>query len=244
MVIRENLAAKVAAELRVFIADDLQPGAQLPSEKDLAERWGVSRTTLREALWLLWSEGLLVRRWGVGTFVADSSEPVVIGSSSIIPIRDAIRSAGHEPTVSYGRVERVGADAEVAQALALDGVATVWRVDRVFDVDETPAVFLRDYVPTRLNGRELDLTPLTDVNVDLLTLLSGMGRTRVIRMEVQMEAAGASGEIATLLKVAPGTPLLRAVQSSYSETGHPVIFSDIHYRTDTVRLRFVRTART
>ncbi|MGI5157278.1 GntR family transcriptional regulator [Microbispora sp. CA-102843] len=244
MVIRENLAAKVATELRAYIADQLGPGSQLPSEKELAERWGVSRNTLREALWLLWSEGLLVRRWGVGTFVADSSEPVVVSSTSIIPIRDAVRMAGHEPTVSHADAETIPAPAEIARALGLEEASPVWRVDRVFDVDETPAVFLRDYVPTRLNGRDLDLTPLTDVNIDLLTVLSTSGHTRIARMEVQMEAAGASGEIAVRLKAPTGHPLLRAVQSSYSAAGNIVIFSDIHYRTDTIRLRFVRTART
>jgi DNA-binding GntR family transcriptional regulator len=63
---------RVAAHLRLLVSRrGRKPGAALPSEKDLCAELGVSRNTVRRAYELLVAEGLVVRRQGVGAFVAD-----------------------------------------------------------------------------------------------------------------------------------------------------------------------------
>lgn len=68
-----SLADRVTEALTLLVrGSDFPPGARLPSEKDMASRFGVSRTVMREAISRLKSEGLVESRQGVGIFVRDS----------------------------------------------------------------------------------------------------------------------------------------------------------------------------
>lgn len=240
---RSNLSSQIAGELRQLIAEELEAGARLPAEKELAERLQVSRNTLREALWLLWSEGLLVRRWGVGTFVRDVDEPVALSLTDVAPLREIIRAAGHDPSLTEVDIEREPCPDDAAKALAVPAGDDVWRVDRVFAVDGTPVAFLREWVPGELNGRAIDPTVLKDVNADMLSLLRDTARSRIVRMEAQLEAIAATDEVAGVLAVEPGAPLIRSVQASYADSGPIVIYSHVYYDTSVIGLRLVRTAR-
>lgn len=237
---RPRLASDVALEIRQMITTELTPGAKLPSEKDIADRLGVSRNTVREALLVLWNEGLVTRRWGVGTFVREADEPIAQGLTWVPPMTTLIRGSGHEPSLSSVEIEQVDCPDDAATALSLAAGARVWSVARTFAIDGNPVVTLLDWLPTEINGRAIDPTALKDVNADMLTLLRDTARCRVVRMEAQLAAIGAEGEIASALAVDAGAHLIMATQVSVSETGAVVIFSRNYYRTDVTQLRLVR----
>ena len=68
----DPLKTRLHRELKERIANGHYPsGIQLPSEAEMVEQYGVSRSTVRSALSALEAEGLIVRRWGVGTFVCE-----------------------------------------------------------------------------------------------------------------------------------------------------------------------------
>jgi len=238
-----RLASQAASELRHVIAREFPAGAQLPSEKDLAERIGVSRNTVREALGLLEFDGLIVRRWGSGTFVRDSSDPVSVSMTDIVPIRDVIRGSGREPDFTYFDVTAIPCPQGMAESFGCRPGDDTWRIDRIFAVDGTPVVFLRDHVPTRIKGREFDPRPLKDADIDLLSLLRDATHSRITSMEAELYAVSATGELTTWLRVKRGHPLLRVVQLSYAADGRILIDSDIHYRTDTITLQLRRQVR-
>lgn len=78
----EKLSAAVVRQIELLILRGLlRPGERLPGERDLAERMGVSRPSLREALAELQARGLLVTRAGAGVYVAD-----VLGSAFSEPL--------------------------------------------------------------------------------------------------------------------------------------------------------------
>ncbi|MCX7933667.1 MAG: GntR family transcriptional regulator, partial [Planctomycetota bacterium] len=71
---RKLLRHEVADHLRIRIRKEYQPGDRLPSEAKLCEELQVSLVTLREALSILAHEGLIVRKHGSGTYVAEHSD--------------------------------------------------------------------------------------------------------------------------------------------------------------------------
>ncbi len=78
----EAIYSQIAKLLKEEIASFLKPGECLPSENDLAERFGVNRHTIRRAVEDLIDSGLLERRHGKGTFVLDGPADYVLGSGT------------------------------------------------------------------------------------------------------------------------------------------------------------------
>lgn len=83
--VKERLVDRVVEELeRLIISGDLEPGAKLPPERQLAERVGVSRTVLREAVRILVTKGLLATKHGVGTVVQQVSTDTFVENMSLL----------------------------------------------------------------------------------------------------------------------------------------------------------------
>ena len=239
-------AAVAARELRDLIARELSAGDRMPSETELARRLDVSRVTIRDALGQLWVEGLVTRRWGVGTFVRDRAATAAPMTQTLIDVDELgalptmITEAGHTPSLTHFATSRSPCPAELAPRLELAEGTPVWRVERCVAVDGDSAIVLYDHVPATLNGRALDPAPLSEVTGDLPTLCRHAG-SRLVRMEARLGAVTAEPPITTHLSVEPGTPLINAHQVSYDESGTPVIDTDVYYRTDVYALVVVRT---
>ena len=115
----DPLKTRLHRELKERIADGHYPsGIQLPSEAELVERYGVSRSTVRSALSALEAEGLIVRRWGVGTFVCDR-QSIANPISEAVDFRELIAASGFTPEVSVGQASLVKADCDNAAVLAV-----------------------------------------------------------------------------------------------------------------------------
>lgn len=88
--------AQVERDLRAVIDQGVEAGVQLPTEKDLAALYGVSRITVRQALAALADLGYVERRQGMGTFVADRPRLVQHDVGLMTPWRDRFRAAGEK----------------------------------------------------------------------------------------------------------------------------------------------------
>jgi GntR family transcriptional regulator len=132
-------------------ANEWKPGDRLPTEQELAERYGCSLITVRRALDELRREGRLERSRGRGTFVTEA--PIVRDLVGQVGFADEVRSLGYEPyaLVVEARVEI--ASAGVAMALALGNRDEVFFLERVRGADGTPLLLEQVALPAaRLPG--------------------------------------------------------------------------------------------
>src|ERR1044072_6318178 len=115
---RKTLTEVALQELRQAITDGtFRPGSQLPTEAELCELLGVSRTVVREALRVLEDDGLVARRHGVGTFVRNL--PIIKNLNFNFGITEMIESAGLKPGTSDLSFRKDTADEEKAKQLAV-----------------------------------------------------------------------------------------------------------------------------
>src|SRR5919202_2869634 len=132
MALYEEVASRLRAQI---LAGEYQPGARLPTQRDLARAWGIALPTMRQALEKLIDEGLLRAEHGVGTFVADLDhydEPYTLGSFDSV-----LRERGVEVETRFVAVSaRAEADEAGAQLHVSDreGLVVVARVRLVGDV--------------------------------------------------------------------------------------------------------------
>ena len=232
------LYAQASAALRKLVqGNGYAPGDRLPSEIELSHRLGISRPTLREALHQLEEEGAILRKHGVGTFVAES-RPVIEAGLEILESVDRLAERSGLRTEMGDVVieERLAVPREL-KGLDLDVAAPVTAVMRVILADGQRIAHLTDIVPQAyLRQAELG-TSFTGSVLDYL-LARGWPALSHSRTELSTEAA--DGELARALRVPRGAPLLRFEAQLYTQDG-PVAdysvsyFVPGHYRFHVVR---------
>lgn len=138
-----------------MITTEFSPGEKRPTEKQLAERLGISGDTLRKALLLLWMGGLATRRWGVGTLVPDGGELAAQSHTTVGPLDQMFGGNGRKIAQS-ATIEQIACPAEDAAALSIEaGIAS--RFDaRTFVVDGQPAFHLENRSRLRIRKRGVD----------------------------------------------------------------------------------------
>ena len=137
---RKTLTEISQEELRqAILGGTFRPGSQLPTEAELCEMLGVSRTVVREALRVLEEEGLVARRHGVGTFVRN--HPILKNLNFNFGITEMIESAGLKAGTSHLALQKEIADKEKAEQLRVEIGAPLLTVERVRTADGRPVVY-------------------------------------------------------------------------------------------------------
>jgi len=223
---------QIAEALRERIrAGDLAPGALLPNQRKLAQSFGVTLMTLRQALELLEREHLIVRRHGLGTFVAAPSIDY-----DILQLR---RFAGEllvqgEPVTTRLLATRFAiADRHVARALGLAGRARVLVIERLRLVGGRPMGLQHSFVAARLGEAllesDLDRTPLGQA------LEFKLGIT-IERAHETVSAVRLGRREARDLECPAGVPAFESERVSFDAEGRPVVFDRVFIPGDRFRI--------
>lgn len=202
----------------------LPAGTRLDGEVQLAERIGVSRPTMRKAMERLVSQGLLVRRRGIGTQVV---EPKVRRSLELSSLFDDLRSAGGSPRTEVIANDEVAAEPEIAAALGLSVGAPVLHLVRLRASADQPIAKMENYLPAGL------VRPTTDElrTRGLYDLLREAGITPYAATQV-IGARNARPDEARLLDQRRGAALLAMERTAYDDAGRAIEFGRHLYAAD------------
>lgn len=235
--LRPSLVDQVRESLlEALLEGEFEPGDKLANENELAERFGVSRATVREAVRGLIDAGYLMRRHGSGTYVT-SSPRTRHPLDSTVSYTALIRESGHAPgetVVSKG----VRAPAKLERKLLeLARDEPVIEVERVRLADRRPVIYSRDRIPVALLGDYSD----DALDSSLYAILEAAGHP-VARASAQLIPTVADAKLAKLLAVKRGTPLLHIDQVDYDERGRAVMLSHEWHVPDAFELIVNRRA--
>jgi len=227
----EPAHVQIATWLRTGIArGELAPGDRLPGERDLADRLGVSRMTLRQALSELEASGDLVRVAGRagGAFVAEPR--VEVDLTHLSGLTDQLRRAGRRAGARVLVARRLVPAPDVALALGLRGRAQAVEVVRVRSANKLPVALETSWFPARLVPGLLD-QPLSGSIYAVLR--KRYGHEPVTAVE-RLTPVLATVELASTLDVAVGAPLLRVERVASDAAGTVVEFARDVFRSDRV----------
>jgi GntR family transcriptional regulator len=147
---------RVRDYLRGLVAHELAVGDTIPSERELCERFAVSRMTVRQAIDALVNEGLLHREQGRGTFVAPPRTDMEL---RLVGFGDDMRRRGMTPHTDLLDAETVEAPWDVAEALELEAGAAVHHVQRLGWADGRPMALEESWVSPAIFPDLLDGAP-------------------------------------------------------------------------------------
>lgn len=222
----------LGAVLRSRIAEG-EWRSRLPSVEKLAHEFGMSRSTVREALRLLEQQGLIRVRHGSGTEVLRTAR-LAGGLEELWSTSELIRRAGKVPGTRQLEVSRFLASPSTVPLLRGHKVVLV---ERVRTADEVPLLFSVDVV--RDLGWPQDFLEAALNDGSLLSLWEEAGE-RIAYAEAVVTAGVANTHFASVLQVPEGSPLLLMSETLYDSRGGVVGTSEDAYRVDVIDFRILR----
>jgi GntR family transcriptional regulator len=227
---RKTLTEIALEELRqAILGGTFRPGSQLPTEAELCEMLGVSRTVVREALRVLEDDGLVVRRHGVGTFVRD--HPILKNLNVNFGITEMIESAGLKAGTSHLALLKETADKEKAEQLRVPVGTPLVTVERVRTADGRPVVYSLDTLTEALvQGAGFDPQLLLTESIYNL-LQTSLGQ--VIEYGIaRLRPVASPRHVVEKLQLPPNALALYIVQTDYSSNDEPLVYSCEYHLPD------------
>jgi GntR family transcriptional regulator len=226
---------------------ELPPGAQLPSERDLASTYGTARNTAREAIRILSDAGLVITDHGKGSFVRPQVQLIRLGNDRYSPRH---RDTGLSPFLlecakqgKTGRfevlsIDRVQPPAEVAERLGVSaGTKSALRRENVFWADDDPVNRVTTYIPwTIAKGTGL-LKDEVPHRFGIHGILEDQGHV-MARLREEVSTRMPRPEETRLLQLRPGVPVLDVWHTSIDEKGEPYELTRFVMRGDMTGLLY------
>ncbi|HEY4200708.1 MAG TPA: phosphonate metabolism transcriptional regulator PhnF [Devosiaceae bacterium] len=224
----KQIAAAISAEIE---KQALPPGSQLETELQLAERFGVSRFTVRHALADLESQGLLRIEHGRGLFIAEQAIPFVLNSH--MRFSDNLARLGLTSTRTFLEAYRDRADPDVAKLLEIAPDDEVVVVRIVGSINDRRIGLTRDLYPAaRFAGIEDHLR----LHPSPTAALRHFGITDYSRRTTRISSRMPDSTEAELLGIARTRPVLETTKVDIDLSGRPIVWGVSTFPADRVNL--------
>jgi GntR family transcriptional regulator len=246
--LRRHDATPLHRQLSTVLAGHIRggrfrPGERIPSEREICEAYGVSRTTVRQTMSDLVASGLLVRVPAKGTFVAGPR--IEQDLTRVVRFSEAVSAAGYRPAARLLGIRAAAAPGDVARALGVPGGERVVVVELLSLGDGVPLAFYRIHLPPEtgdptaraLLAAEAEGRVTFGLVLEHVRRVAGLEPAQVVQT---YEAAPASPELAGLLGVAEGQALIASSRTVLTATGAPITHDHAYYRGDRYRFTIRR----
>ncbi len=202
-----------------------QNGQHLPKEVDLSEQLKISRNTLRQAINTLVTEGLLVRKKGVGTRV--QKKKIFSGVGNWLSFSEEMRILGIEIQNFELQIYKHEVSTEVASFFEIDVSTKVMRLERLRGKKDAPFVyFVSDFNPI------IPISASENFNRPLYEILEADYGIVAYNSKEEISAAAADPFIASKLEIKIGQPILIRKRYVYDINNNPIEYNVGCYRAD------------
>jgi GntR family transcriptional regulator len=236
--INKNSPVPIYHQLEEYIKQQIENGSLeeesvIPSEREYAERFQISRMTVRQAINNLVSEGYLNRQKGRGTFVTKKKvEQELQGMTSFT---EDMLSRGMNPSSILLSFQILPADKKTALALRIEETDSIYKIKRIRLADGAPMALETAYIPVEI------VPGLTEENsnLSLYQYIEENLALSISEATQEIEASTADHLDAETLEIKFGDPILLIERISYLQGGIPFELVKSTFRAD--RYRFIHT---
>jgi GntR family phosphonate transport system transcriptional regulator len=212
-------------------AGHYRPGDKLPTEAEMADRFGVNRHTVRRALSHMSDQGLTHARRGSGVFVL--AEPTDYHIGKRVRFHQNLTEAGRMPTKRVLTLQNRPCDQAEAEALQIPAGAMVHVYEGLSLSDGTPVAMFRSVFPV---DRLPDLSTHLNHFKSVTKALKACGVSDYTRASTRLTAKSATATQALHLGISEGAPILRTVGINVDLLGQPVEYGHTWFVGDRITL--------
>jgi GntR family transcriptional regulator len=227
--VRSPVYQQLNQRLRSALATEYRSGDQFLTEREVAEKFQVSRATANKSLASLVSEGILEFRKGLGTFVR--RDVIDYDVRSLVSFTEKARAAGKKPStrlITYGKLTAAEVDIEIATALERTGDAALWEMERLRLADGVPVIWEHRFV-VHEHCPKLTKSQAEGSLYRAWTETHGLviaGANEIIRAVLPTESE------ARHLQTSPSTPVLEVLSVGFLVNNSPLWWERTLYRSD------------
>lgn len=222
-------------------AGEIKPGEKLPSERELCDKYNVSRITVRQALSALDKDGLIERSHGKGTFV--SHNKVEQELYTITPFQNFILSKGLTPQTKIIESKLIPNNYQISKILNVPLANNLFELSLLGLADDIPMAFYTSYFEYGLGMKIYELAQdafNTGQSFTTFDLYKRLPEISLSFIHQTFEASIADSYIANILKIKNGNPILIADSIVYSDNDQPLEYKTTVYRGDKYKFSLVR----
>lgn len=226
---RQPLHVSISEQLKAQIeSGQYQPGQRLPSEFDLGERFGVSRTTIRRAIANLTQQGIVTTQQGKGIFVTTPHKISFSMSNPLMYFDSALKQQGYVGRVHSLRLQLIEAAPEVCRKLQLpEDTARVYWQEKIYYADESPIALDISFFPEAIGHSLIEKLQHGFTYSTLVT-----NGVHLNAAEVRLESVPANYELSEYLAAPLGSPLLVFQYVAYQGQRRPAVCGSTLSRSD------------
>ena len=225
-----------------ILSKEFNPGDKIPSENELADKFNVSRLTVRQAISQLMQEGFLFTKKGEGTFVTDDKKLINSFGLEFVGPLDGLFYQVSKPKTKSAKITKMAVPRLIKEKLELGkDDEEIVQIKRVRFLEKKPFSYTINFLPTqvgeRIEKKDLYKKPLLQIiQQDLGIRLNEALQT--------IEASFSNQEVSEKLGIVSGSPILFTERIMYDKKRKPVVLSQSSYRGDSyqyiVRLKNIR----
>lgn len=217
LALHEQLADELRRQIRT-----MNDGDRLPTEGELSETYGLSRTTIRKAIQALVEESLVVRRRGKGSFVA--SPPLTYALDRVGAFTDTFTTQGLKPESQILSFRWIDDPIELPPEMDGEPEAALFAA-RLYQLDGEPKALAHMYFPNKFGAAirrtDIEKHPAFQIIEEKLQVPIGRGR-------IAIRGSSCPSEIAEVLQLSESSPILLLHRWIHSTGGQLVQYS-VHY---------------
>lgn len=225
--------------LRKYISDaNARNEHRLPSEEELAQQLGISRLTVREALAVLESDGVIARSQGKGTVINSFVPRLTSRIDTSREIDTFLQDNGYKTSSRVLGFAWRQADKDEATKLGISEGEDILVVKKVFMADAIVAAFYVDRTPRSLFRHE-DFTE-QDLEKSMFTFIENICNRQITHDVLEIIPVVSDEELSKVFNVPLLTPLLRLDVLEYAEDGVPLMYNSEYYTDKFIRFTLCR----
>jgi len=232
-----SLTDQAKAHIKEQILNNQFEDGRIPSESDLANELGVSRTTIRDALSRLEIEGTVFRRQGSGTFVNEPGLQIKSRLDEIWSYEAILRAHGYTPSTMVLDVREEQANERVRESLNLSAGETVSVIQKLFVGDEEPVIFTENQIPSKFCDGSI---ASDDFRLPIFQLLESLCQQRLNYYLSEIVPVSADKQLAKILGISQRKPLISFEETGYNDENEPILWARSFFRDDLLRFRLIR----
>lgn len=233
--IRDDEDVPFYKQLRNKILDEIESGKlkhgeKLPSERELAEQFQISRMTARHTLSMLEREGVVERRVGSGTFI--NNKKIEMDFVTFNSFTKNMLNKGLIPSTQILSIQKIEATANLAQKLKLTQGDMMFAIKRLRLVNETPIAIEESFLSEKLCP---GLNEMITENDSLYELLEREYGIVLVMAKEYMQVTVSDESESKLLKIRSESPCIFQESVAFDKNEQEIEFSTSLTRSDIVK---------